>query len=133
MEEQPKRKQLRLSCYDYSSNGYYFVTICTKDRKKILSKIVGNAVPSVPPQIKPTKIGKIVLSAWGKLSEIDENIETDCFCLMPNHIHAIVVIKNQEKLTTERWGQRSLQSIIRGFKSVTTRQYNKLVSNSYNL
>ena len=35
----PKRKQLRLPEYDYSSPGAYFVTICTQDRRCILSEI----------------------------------------------------------------------------------------------
>ena len=29
------RKKLRLPDYDYSSNGYYFITICVKDNKCI--------------------------------------------------------------------------------------------------
>ena len=37
--EKPSRKQNRLPDYDYSQSGAYFVTICTQDRKKILSKI----------------------------------------------------------------------------------------------
>ena len=41
-----KRKQLRLPHYDYSAPGCYFITICTKDRKCILSRIsVGVDVP----------------------------------------------------------------------------------------
>ncbi|MBE6609449.1 MAG: hypothetical protein E7634_02140 [Ruminococcaceae bacterium] len=36
----PKRKDLRLKQYDYSSAGAYFVTICIKDRKRILSTII---------------------------------------------------------------------------------------------
>ena len=39
-EEIKKRKELRLKQYDYSSAGAYFVTICIKDRKQILSNIV---------------------------------------------------------------------------------------------
>lgn len=39
--ELPKRKDLRLKQYDYSSAGAYFITICVKDRKRILSDIVG--------------------------------------------------------------------------------------------
>lgn len=33
-KELPKRKELRLKQYDYSSAGAYFVTICIKDRKE---------------------------------------------------------------------------------------------------
>jgi len=35
----PQRKRIRLKEYDYSQEGYYFITICTKDRKEILGKI----------------------------------------------------------------------------------------------
>ena len=45
----PKRKNIRLKDYDYSSNGVYFITICTKDRVKILSTLsVGDGAPDVP-------------------------------------------------------------------------------------
>lgn len=40
--ELPNRKQNRLEDYDYSQNGAYFITICTRDRKKFLSQIVGD-------------------------------------------------------------------------------------------
>ena len=32
-KELPKRKDIRLKNYDYSSPGAYFVTICTENRK----------------------------------------------------------------------------------------------------
>ena len=38
--ELPKRKPTRLKGYDYSTPGAYFITICTKDRKEMLSKII---------------------------------------------------------------------------------------------
>ena len=44
--EMPKRKQIRLENYDYGQSGAYFITICVKDRKKILSQIVGTGVPT---------------------------------------------------------------------------------------
>jgi REP element-mobilizing transposase RayT len=65
---------------------------------------------------------------------------TDLFCLMPNHIHGIIVVENEpedieiEKKfgfeIEERRGRRSLQGIIKDFKSVTTRHYNKMVDES---
>jgi len=38
-KELPQRKNIRLKYYDYSLEGYYFITICTKNRKEILGKI----------------------------------------------------------------------------------------------
>lgn len=44
MDNLPKRKQLRLKDYDYSQNGYYFVTICTKDRQQLFCSVLALSV-----------------------------------------------------------------------------------------
>ena len=46
----PKRKSPRLKGYDYSQNGAYFVTICTHERKCLLSRIttVGEGLCALP-------------------------------------------------------------------------------------
>ena len=47
--EYPRKKPNRLPDYDYSQNGAYFITICTKDRKHLLSRIsVGTSIVSSP-------------------------------------------------------------------------------------
>ena len=133
MDHLVERKRLRLKDYDYAQAGYYFVTICTENRRRILWDHVGNDA-----LIVPSEIGSKVVECWNNIALLNENIEIDVFCLMPNHIHGIIIIENQlpeivckKKYgfeTTERRGRRSLQNIIRDFKSVTTRHYNKLVS-----
>ena len=49
----PKRKPLRLSTYDYTNNGLYFVTICTKGKAHILGRLENQ-------KIKFTLAGHIV-------------------------------------------------------------------------
>lgn len=130
-----RRKLLRLKDYDYSQAGYYFVTICVQDRKEVLGKIVGNDALVVP-----SPIGEKVIDCWNNISKFNENVETDIFCLMPNHIHGIIIIENDNEdvefekkygfETAERRGRRSLQGIIKDFKSITTRYYNSLVDDS---
>ncbi len=44
----PQRKPLRLPAYDYSSPGAYFVTICTHDRRCLLSRITVGALHEAP-------------------------------------------------------------------------------------
>ena len=56
----PKRKNVRLKKYDYGSNGLYFVTVCTKDKNPILSKIVGDDALIVPKKIILKPYGEIV-------------------------------------------------------------------------
>lgn len=115
----PQRKLHRLKSWNYSENGYYFVTICTKDKRKLLSRIYPAGIDT---RIELTKIGRTVLKSWTKTAEVYPNIKIDFFCIMPNHIHGIVVID----APTGQNGP-ALDKIIRAFKSVTTRQYNKTV------
>ena len=51
--ELPKRNPNRIRGFDYSQNGAYFVTICTQNRQRILSKIVGTPVPGCPQAPRP--------------------------------------------------------------------------------
>ena len=53
----PNRKPTRLKGYDYSQSGAYFITICTKDKKRLLSNIVGEGFYALP-QNQLTPIGK---------------------------------------------------------------------------
>ena len=43
-KELPQRKHPRLDNYDYGSAGAYFVTICTQNRRCVLSRIVGRGL-----------------------------------------------------------------------------------------
>ena len=44
----PKRKSNRLKHYDYSQNGAYFITVCVKDGRELLGKVVGGDDHSTP-------------------------------------------------------------------------------------
>ena len=87
--ELPKRKQNRLGNYDYSQNGAYFITICTKDRKPILSKIIVGA-NSVRPQLK--EYGIIVEKAIKCIPVQYPMISVDKYVIMPDHIHILLQI-----------------------------------------
>ena len=58
--ELPKRKPMRLPEYDYAGPGAYFVTICTKDRRCILSNITVGADAPGGPNVQLTDTGKTV-------------------------------------------------------------------------
>ena len=90
--ELPNRKPTRLNNYDYNSNGYYFVTICTNNKRKILCDIVGDGALDVP-QIVLSKIGKIVEKYIISSNNICE-ITVDKYVIMPNHIHLILIVEN---------------------------------------
>ena len=84
----PIRKPTRLKNFDYSTNGAYFITICTQNRKNILSTIVGEGSP-LP---KLSRYGEIV-DAWiQKMPNKYPEISIDCYVIMPNHIHLLLFV-----------------------------------------
>ena len=111
-------KQYRLPYFNYASNAYYFVTICTKDRKHYFGDIRNSA-------IELSDTGKIVQRCLTELSKKLSYVTVDKFVIMPNHVHAIVFINNPEEKRTIRVktfqpAKRSLSLVIRNFKSTAT-------------
>ena len=87
----PKRKNIRLKSFDYSQPGYYFITICTNDKKYLFWEPTG-LIPGHPlTEIPLSKIGKIVAAEINKIDSIYENVIVDKYVIMPNHVHMIIV------------------------------------------
>ena len=76
MGKEPKRKTIRLKDFDYSRAGYYFVTICTKDKINILSRIVKDG-PLEAVTSEPTLIGNEIVSTIDFIGRQNENIVFD--------------------------------------------------------
>ncbi len=87
----PKRKPTRLTDFDYTSVGTYFITMCTQNKKCILSKIVGEGSPL--PQL--SRYGNIADKWINSLSEKYNRITVDCYVIMPNHIHLLLSVDQQ--------------------------------------
>lgn len=85
-----QRKPMRLLDYDYSQSGGYFLTICTYDNHQFLSRIVNDAV-------ELTVFGKIVLAQWNGLPDHYTHVELDMFVVMPNHVHGIIFLVDDEQ------------------------------------
>ena len=92
----PKRKQIRLRSYDYSAPGAYFVTICTRDRRCMLSRITVGAAISRPPDVKLSGYGEIVDRAIRNIPSVYSHVSVDHFVIMPNHVHLILRIHGGE-------------------------------------
>ena len=93
MEKLPRRKVIRLKEYDYSRQGIYFITICTKNKESSLSEIVG-ADSIRPPEIKLKPIGIIARKYILKIPLVYENAEIDEYVIMPNHLHLLLRLKD---------------------------------------
>ncbi|MBX3043464.1 MAG: hypothetical protein KIT33_05120 [Candidatus Kapabacteria bacterium] len=81
------RKRNRLKDFDYSNDGYYFVTICTQNREEFFGKIKNG-------KMILNEYGAIVEKCWFDLPNHYKNCLLDEFIIMPNHIHGIVIIEN---------------------------------------
>jgi len=81
----PNRRSIRLPEYDYRQPGAYFVTICTRNRECLLGEIVEG-------KIVPNESGLIAQLVWNGLPLRFPHTTIDCFVVMPNHIHGIIVI-----------------------------------------
>lgn len=109
---------MRLPDYDYSQNGYYFITICTYNKQKLFEKsIVGNDLCVVPSNFAQNKI----IEKW--LFELQNKfgIIIDRYVIMPDHIHFILIINSEQPIC------RSIPDMMQWFKTMTTNEYIHLV------
>lgn len=110
----------RLKDWDYSQNGYYFVTICTKNRKCYFGNIVNDVETQDLASLQLSKIGKIADQCWKNIPDHFPFVSIDEYIVMPNHIHGIIVInktilrQNEPNIFGPQ--SRNLGSIIRGYK-----------------
>lgn len=107
----PQRKSLRLPDYDYSTDGAYFVTICTHNREKLFGDIAKNTVSK-----------QMISQCLEDTFSAYPNASCPKSVIMPNHFHAIIIIDSFGQSA-----QPSLEQIIQDFKSRSTVAYIKLV------
>ena len=107
MDELKKRKTPRYQSFDYNSVGVYFITICTQNRRCILSRIVGTGVLDCPsetgvldcPQIELTQCGEIADKYIKQLNDFYEHLSVEKYVIMPNHIHFLLWVKENKNKT----------------------------------
>ncbi|MFH2137254.1 MAG: transposase [Candidatus Omnitrophota bacterium] len=128
MQNLKTRKLNRLKDYDYSLEGYYFVTICSRNREIIFGEYtnnVGTALAAVRNNIKLTKLGQIIDSQWNDLPNQYKNIELDQYIIMPNHLHGILIINKR----TGASPVPTISNIIGSLKSKISVEYLQYINN----
>jgi len=126
MNDLPKRKPTRLKNYDYNSEGAYFITICTHNRKNLFGNIVGAIHES--PEMNLNSNG-IIVDDYIRKSDSRFELKIDKYVIMPNHIHLIVVIE-ERAIRESPLRKRSLISKAMGYlKMNASRDIHK---NGYN-
>jgi len=87
---------IRLRHYNYGQNGYYFVTICTKNGYDVFGKKFND-------EIKYNNLGNMVIEQWYKIKKRFLFVELDEFIVMPDHVHGIIII-NKKNVNTDAVG-----------------------------
>jgi len=131
-----KRRSIRLKGYDYSQSGAYFVTICVQDRTCLFGRVVDDV-------FQPSDAGIMVKIIWKEISQHYTGIELGSFIVMPNHVHAIIIITTdivgatpcgcpdpgQPQNTGQPQGVAptgktlSLSDVVHRYKTMTTKRY----------
>lgn len=104
-----KRKNTRLPDYDYSGNGFYFITVCTKNRENLFGEIKNG-------EMILNWRGEIVKECLEQIPNHLKNAFLDIFTIMPNHVHAILIIENIDALDVGNSDHCSLQVKLRFYQ-----------------
>ncbi|MEP2447007.1 MAG: transposase [Balneola sp.] len=134
----PNRRSMRLQGYDYSSPGFYFITICTNQKECLFGDVING-------EMHMNECGVVAHNEWFKTELIRDNVRLDEFVVMPNHVHGIIEIidknpivgANRDSPLRNKIGinnsfykskfespSNNIGAIIRGYKSSVTKQIN---------
>ena len=119
IKELPKRKHPRMKDFDYSLCGAYFITICTQNRRCLLSRIVGRGLaPAEEAGLELTSFGEIAKQQLFLLKKRYPFLDVDQYVIMPNHIHLLISLESDSKITVGRF--------VGALKSITANRWRKL-------
>ena len=87
----------RLKGWNYANEAAYFITVVTQGRQCILGQIVNK-------KMILSDFGEIVKTEWLKSFDIRKELFLDEYVIMPNHFHAIVILRNIEDERLQNFG-----------------------------
>jgi len=79
------RHSIRLPEYDYSQDGWYYITLCVLGNKCIFGKYTDGV-------IQLYQYGRIVEKCWKWLAQQYSYVHLDEYVVMPNHLHGIIIV-----------------------------------------
>ena len=105
------RKSPRIKHFDYSASRYYFITICTHEHRSYFGMVVTTADNG---EMKLNERGEIINRHISELDNRYPLVKVEKYVIMPNHIHMILLLDNNNDIT--------LTQIIGLFKSGVSRE-----------
>lgn len=133
-KQYPQRKSPRKKDWDYTSDGVYFITMCTKNQIHYFGSISNG-------KMELSEIGILADVFWYEIKNHAKNIELDEFIVMPNHIHGILILDGNDtakalerdtakaclsRTRFQNQGKNSVSSIIGSYKSAVSKHAHRL-------
>ncbi len=112
------RKNKRLKDFDYSSCGTYYITVCTKDKKRLFGNIVG--APIGRPSCELSDCGNVVYEAINNIEKKYMGIRVDKYIIMPDHIHLLLTILPDE--SGRPMGAPTIPNVINQLKGYVSKK-----------
>jgi putative transposase len=138
MAEKHQNKHRRISArarwWNYGLDAAYFVTICTADRRYYFGNVINS-------KMTLSQTGVVANSCWYEILNHAKNVQLGEFVVMPNHVHGIVILKdNYEYVESpavnsgsshmhprfQNPGKNTVSSIIGSYKSAVTKLTRRL-------
>ena len=122
-----RRRSLRLPRFDYTQQGAYFVTVCTRNRACLFGEILNG-------EMQLNDIGRVAHRTWEEISTHFPQVERDAWVVMPNHVHGIIVIVGPPAGATHASPlqrpsgppKRSIGAIVGSYKSAVSKRINTM-------
>jgi putative transposase len=114
----PRRKSPRLANYDYSLSRAYFVTICSYQRISLFGEISES-------EMQLNSVGEIAAECWVAITEHFPQVALDLWVVMPNHMHGILVLDNDDP-HYKHVKKTTLGNVINTYKGAVTRKLRQL-------
>ena len=123
-----RRRSLRLPRFDYTQQGAYFVTVCTRSRACVFGEIVNG-------EMQLNDSGRVAQRVWEEIPTHFLQVEIDAWVVMPNHVHGVLVITGPHVGAThasplQRAGagppKRSIGAIVGSYKSAVSKRINAM-------
>lgn len=116
-----RKNSLRLKDWNYAAPAWYFITLRTKQGKPFFGILQAG-------KTKLSQAGKIAQEEWLRSGNLRSDVELDEMIILPNHIHAIIVLGNNKEGVRAHCNapKTNLSHLIRSFKSASTRRIRQI-------
>ena len=104
----------RWRSWDYTSQAWYFITICTKGHDLLFGRVRDDHVSLSP-------LGKVAMDNWVQINPRVPDVHVDEFMIMPNHLHGILIIASLGNDHPDRKGTLPAESTVETLHATSLR------------